>query len=42
MIQVLEIQRRVLGPEHPQTINTMDSVASVYRNAGNYTKAEAL
>ena len=28
--QTLEIQRRVLGPEHPDTLESMSSLAGVY------------
>ena len=40
--QTLEIQRRVLGPEHPDTLNSMNNLASVYYSQGKYAQAEAL
>jgi eukaryotic-like serine/threonine-protein kinase len=40
--QTLEIKRRVLGPEHPDTLNTMLDLGSVYSDEGKYAQAEAL
>ncbi len=37
-----EIQRRVLGPEHPQTLFAMSGLASAEAYQGKYTAAEAL
>src|SRR5262249_36620630 len=36
----LEIKRRVLGPEHPNTLETLSSVASMYQQQGRYGLAE--
>jgi hypothetical protein len=40
--QTLEIERRVLGPEHPNTLVSMDNLADVYERLGKYPQAEAL
>ena len=40
--QTLEIQRRVLGPEHPDTLESMSNLADSYGGQGKYAKAEAL
>lgn len=38
--QALEAQRRVLGPEHPQTIITMRNLAEALTMAHDYAQAE--
>jgi eukaryotic-like serine/threonine-protein kinase len=38
----LEIKRRVLGPEHRNTLNSMNNLAIVYWCEGKYPQAEAL
>ena len=38
--QTLEIQRRVLGPEHPDTLDTLSDFASMYQRQGKYALAE--
>jgi tetratricopeptide (TPR) repeat protein len=40
--QALETRRRVLGPEHPSTLNSIFNLALVYRAQGKYADAEAL
>src|ERR1022692_1583959 len=40
--QVLNIQRRVLGPEHPYTLHSMYHLANIYREQGKYAQSEAL
>jgi len=40
--QTPEIQRRVLGPQHPETLGSMNSLANVYDDQGKYSLAEAL
>ncbi len=42
MSQALEISRRVLGPEHPNTLKTMNSLASTYAGQAKYAQAESL
>jgi eukaryotic-like serine/threonine-protein kinase len=37
-----DIRRRVLGPEHPETLRSMNSVAAVVYNEGHYAEAEKL
>jgi serine/threonine protein kinase len=38
----LELQRRVLGPDDPQTLTTLSQVAVVLTEEGNYPEAEKL
>jgi len=40
--RALEIRRRVLGPEHPETLGSMNSVASDLSDEGHYAEAEKL
>jgi eukaryotic-like serine/threonine-protein kinase len=40
--QSVEIRRRVLGPEHPETLMSMSNLADVYEDEGKYAQAEAL
>jgi CHAT domain-containing protein/Tfp pilus assembly protein PilF len=39
---VLEIRERVLGPEHPVVVATVNNLAILYQLIGDYTKAESL
>ncbi|KIK05841.1 hypothetical protein K443DRAFT_90526 [Laccaria amethystina LaAM-08-1] len=41
-IQVLDARNRILGVEHPETINSMANLASTCREQGKYTEAEKL
>jgi hypothetical protein len=41
-IQVVETRKRVLGPEHPDTLAIMSSLASTYLEQGKWNEAEAL
>jgi tetratricopeptide (TPR) repeat protein len=41
-IQVMETLKRVLGPEHPSTLTSMNNLASTYWNIGRWDKAEEL
>jgi tetratricopeptide (TPR) repeat protein len=38
----MEMRRRVLGPENPDTLTSMANLASTYRNQGRWTEAEKL
>ncbi len=38
----VEIRRRVLGADHPDTLQSMDSLAVFYQHAGRYDEAEKL
>jgi Tetratricopeptide repeat len=38
----MDIQKKVLGPEHPDTFSTMGNLASTYCNQGRWNKAEQL
>ena len=40
--RALDLQRRVLGPEHPDTLKSMNNLAVVYVHEGKYAQAEAL
>jgi len=40
--QALEIKRRVLGPEHRNTLNSMNNLAIVYWFEGKYAQADTL
>jgi eukaryotic-like serine/threonine-protein kinase len=40
--RALELRRRVLGPEHPDTLTTMNNLASVYDIEGKFAETEAL
>ena len=40
--QLLEIRERALGPEHPYTATSLNSLAELYREMGEYAKAGPL
>src|SRR5271165_5125741 len=40
--QVVDIQRRGSGPEHPDTLESMSNLAGFRRDTGKYAQAEAL
>ena len=40
--QALDVRRRVLGDEHPDSLTTMDHIARVYYLQGRNTESEAL
>ena len=37
--EVLELEKRVLGPEHPDTLMTIFSIADVLQRQGRYDEA---
>jgi hypothetical protein len=39
---VLSMVERVLGPEHPDTLVSVNNLAELYRRQGRYTEAEPL
>ncbi|KAL5392945.1 hypothetical protein DPSP01_000636 [Paraphaeosphaeria sporulosa] len=41
-VQVMEMSKRVLGEEHPDTLLSMGNLASTYRNQGRWKEAEEL
>ena len=41
-MQVMEISKRVLGEEHPDTLTSMANLASTYQNQGRWKEAEEL
>jgi non-specific serine/threonine protein kinase/serine/threonine-protein kinase len=40
--EILEVSRRVRGPDHPDTVHAMGGLASDLANEGQYAEAEAL
>jgi hypothetical protein len=40
--ETLDIRRRVLGPEHPVTLTSMNNLAIVLADEGRYAEAEKL
>ena len=40
--ETLAIERRVLGPEHPDTLALMNNLANGYQSDGKFAQAEAL
>src|SRR5207253_7335069 len=42
LVKALEVRRRVLGEEHPDTLNSMHSLAMLYLYQGQLAKAEPL
>ncbi|KAB8229019.1 P-loop containing nucleoside triphosphate hydrolase protein [Aspergillus alliaceus] len=42
LVQVIETRKQMLGPEHPDTLASMNSLASIYMNQGQWEKAEDL
>ncbi|BCR88831.1 uncharacterized protein ACHE_50029A [Aspergillus chevalieri] len=42
LVQVMEIRKQVLGPEHPSILTSMANLASTYRNQGRWKEAEEL
>jgi non-specific serine/threonine protein kinase/serine/threonine-protein kinase len=40
--ETLEIERRILGPEHPETLGVMGSLAITLMDEGHYAEAEKL
>jgi tetratricopeptide (TPR) repeat protein len=41
-VQALQVRERVLGPEHPSTLNLVNNLAALYRSQGQYAEAEPL
>jgi hypothetical protein len=42
LVQVIEIERRVLGGEHPDTLTSMANLAATYSNQGRWKEANKL
>jgi eukaryotic-like serine/threonine-protein kinase len=42
LVQTVEIERRALGPKHPQTLMSLTNLADAYAFQGEYGRAEAL
>ncbi|PLB41714.1 violaceus kinesin [Aspergillus candidus] len=41
-LQVLQLRKQVLGPEHPETLTSMSNLAIIYQHQGQWKKAEEL
>ena len=41
-MKVIEMRKRVLGQEHPDTLTIIDDLASTYRDQGRWKEAEEL
>jgi len=41
-VQVMETSKRVLGDEHPDTLTSMNNLASTYRKQGRWKEAEEM
>ena len=41
-VQVMEMTKKLLGAEHPDTLTTMGNLASTYWNQGRWNEAEQL
>jgi hypothetical protein len=41
-VQVLDLQKNVLGEEHPDTITAMANLAGTFRRKGRYDESEVL
>ncbi len=42
LTRALTIQEKVLGPEHPDTAQSLNNLASLYRDLGKHEEAEPL
>ena len=40
--KALAIQKRILGPDHPDTLSTMNSLSAVFIRLGKYAEAESI
>ena len=40
--QVLELQQRVLGPEHPHTLTSMNNLGAALNSSGQHAEAAAM
>jgi hypothetical protein len=41
-VQVMDLRKKLLGAEHPDTLTSMANLAIAYRNRGRWNKAEQL
>ena len=41
-LKVLDLQKKVLGPEHPDDLTIMNNLASTYSGQGKYIEARKL
>ena len=41
-VQVVNLRKKLLGEEHPETLSSMANLAETYRNQGRWNEAEEL
>ena len=41
-VQVMDMSKKLLGPEHPDSLNSMGNLANTYRYQGKWNEAEQL
>ena len=41
-VQVMDMRKRLLGPDHPHTLTSMANLASTYSDQGRWNEAEQL
>jgi tetratricopeptide (TPR) repeat protein len=41
-VQLVETKKKMVGPEHPNTLKSINNLASTYRNQGRWEEAETL
>ena len=42
LVQVMDMRKKLLGAEHPDTLTCMENLAATYRNQGRWNEAEQL
>ena len=42
IVQVMDMRKKVLGADHPETLTSMGNLAVTYRNQGRWNEAEQL
>jgi tetratricopeptide (TPR) repeat protein len=42
LIRALAIREKALGPDHPDTAQSLNNLAALYYSQGNYAKAEPI
>ena len=41
-VQVMDMSKKLLGPEHPHTLSSMRNIAGTYKYQGKWNEAEQL
>src|ERR1039458_2340197 len=41
-VRAVQVRERVLGPEHPDTLSSVNNLATLYESQGRYAEAEPL